>query len=74
LKNPWSHLRWRGNFSELDTVHWTESLKKALNFDPKTASVVDNGNAQTLFVVAIAVDQIYQRNVPKVTEADQLYG
>ncbi|KAK2170660.1 hypothetical protein LSH36_1g05016 [Paralvinella palmiformis] len=43
LKNPWSHLRWRGNFSEMDTIHWTEELKRQLNFDPKQASVIDNG-------------------------------
>ena len=43
LKNPWSHLRWRGNFSELDMVHWTESMKSQLNFDPKKDSMVDNG-------------------------------
>lgn len=43
LKNPWSHLRWRGNYSELDTLHWTTSLRRALNYDPDSASEFDNG-------------------------------
>lgn len=43
LKNPWSHLRWRGNYSELDTRHWTEELKTALKFDPNSAAMFDNG-------------------------------
>lgn len=43
LKNPWSHIRWRGNFSELDLSHWTEELKQALDFDPYSASTFDNG-------------------------------
>lgn len=43
LKNPWSHMRWKGNFSEKDTVHWTAGLKKALNFDPNAAAMIDNG-------------------------------
>ncbi|XP_015603072.1 calpain-7 isoform X2 [Cephus cinctus] len=43
LKNPWSHLRWRGNYSELDTSHWTPELKQALNYDPDSASQFDNG-------------------------------
>lgn len=43
LKNPWSHLRWKGNYSELDRVHWTNELKKALNYDPDSASQFDNG-------------------------------
>ena len=43
LKNPWSHLRWRGNYSELDIVHWTDELKSLLNYDPNSASMFDNG-------------------------------
>lgn len=43
LKNPWSHLRWRGNYSELDTVHWTPSLRGLLNYDPDSAAQYDNG-------------------------------
>ncbi|XP_056141890.1 calpain-7 isoform X2 [Lampris incognitus] len=43
LKNPWSHLRWRGRFSERDEKNWTPELLKYLNFDPKTAQRFDNG-------------------------------
>lgn len=43
LKNPWSHLRWKGNFSEYDITNWTKELKEALNYDPKLAINVDNG-------------------------------
>ncbi|XP_054012473.1 calpain-7-like [Hylaeus anthracinus] len=43
LKNPWSHLRWKGNYSELDAVHWTNELKETLNYDPDSASQFDNG-------------------------------
>ncbi|KAG8229479.1 hypothetical protein J437_LFUL010053 [Ladona fulva] len=43
LKNPWSHLRWRGNYSELDVVHWTSEMKSLLNFDPNSAAMFDNG-------------------------------
>lgn len=43
MKNPWSHLRWKGNYSELDVNNWTEELKQALNYDPSLAEQVDNG-------------------------------
>ncbi|KZC04878.1 PREDICTED: calpain-7-like [Dufourea novaeangliae] len=43
LKNPWSHLRWKGNYSELDRTHWTNELRKSLNYDPDSASQFDNG-------------------------------
>ncbi|XP_047358341.1 calpain-7-like isoform X2 [Vespa velutina] len=43
LKNPWSYLRWKGNYSELDTMHWTRELREILNYDPDSASQLDNG-------------------------------
>ncbi|KAF6774821.1 hypothetical protein AHF37_06098 [Paragonimus kellicotti] len=43
LKNPWSHLRWKGNFSELDSRNWTPELQAKLNFDRASAQSVDNG-------------------------------
>jgi len=46
-------LRWRGNFSELDTAHWTEGLKRALNYDPQTAAAVDNGSLLLLLPVPL---------------------
>lgn len=47
LKNPWSHMRWKGNYSERDLAHWTPEMKKALNFDPNSAGMVDNGRSLT---------------------------
>lgn len=43
LKNPWSHLRWKGRYSERDEKNWTPDLLKYLNFDPKMAQKFDNG-------------------------------
>ncbi len=43
LKNPWSHLRWRGNWSELDMAHWTPAFRHALDYNPEDAANFDNG-------------------------------
>jgi len=43
LKNPWSHLRWRGNWSELDTKNWTPHFRHKLDYDPEDAANFDNG-------------------------------
>ncbi|UYV60305.1 CAPN7 [Cordylochernes scorpioides] len=43
LKNPWSEQRWKGKYSELDSVNWNPQLKKALKYDPKSAQMFDNG-------------------------------
>lgn len=43
LKNPWSHLRWKGRYSERDEKNWTPDLLKYLKFDPNTAQKFDNG-------------------------------
>lgn len=43
LKNPWSHLRWKGNFSELDIQHWTPDMQKLCNYNPESARNHDNG-------------------------------
>jgi len=43
LKNPWSHVRWRGNYSELDVSNWTDEMKKLLNYNPEKAATHDNG-------------------------------
>ncbi|XP_067938129.1 calpain-7-like isoform X2 [Watersipora subatra] len=43
LKNPWSHLRWKGKFSDQDTQSWTPELRRALNYDPGSAQQIDNG-------------------------------
>ena len=43
LKNPWSHMRWKGHFSERDTKNWTPALKTALSYNPESAAQFDNG-------------------------------
>lgn len=43
LKNPWSHLRWKGRFGCEDEERWTPKLRKALNYDNKLAQQYDNG-------------------------------
>ncbi|CAJ0942281.1 unnamed protein product, partial [Mesorhabditis belari] len=43
VKNPWTHLRWKGRFSENDETSWTPELCKALDFDPSKAKERDDG-------------------------------
>ncbi|VDM96021.1 unnamed protein product [Thelazia callipaeda] len=43
LKNPWTHLRWKGRFSEKDSLSWTAELQKALNYNPADAQQFDDG-------------------------------
>ena len=40
--------RWRGNWSELDTGHWTPSFRQALDYNPDDAANFDNGNGMRL--------------------------
>lgn len=51
LKNPWSHLRWKGNFSENDVTNWTPDLQKLLSYDPKSAQQYDNG--MNMYIICI---------------------
>ncbi|CAG9531209.1 unnamed protein product [Cercopithifilaria johnstoni] len=43
LKNPWTHLRWKGNYSEKDKLNWTPQLCKALDYSPADAQQFDDG-------------------------------
>ncbi|CAO3607815.1 unnamed protein product [Cunninghamella echinulata] len=43
VKNPWSHKRWCGPYSHLDTTNWTAELMEALNYDPSIAEQNDDG-------------------------------
>jgi len=66
LKNPWSHLRWKGSFSENDTVHWTEEMKRLLNYNPSDAAMFDNG-ITSRFVI---LDELPVVNSITVTSED----
>ncbi|KAI1729476.1 calpain family cysteine protease domain-containing protein [Ditylenchus destructor] len=43
VKNPWTHLRWKGRFSEKDTTSWTPEMCKALDYNPQDAQQFDDG-------------------------------
>lgn len=43
LKNPWTHVRWKGRFSEKDLKSWTPELCKALDYNPTDAQQFDDG-------------------------------
>lgn len=43
VKNPWSHMRWKGKYSPEDTTSWTNAMRKALRYDQLSAMQRDNG-------------------------------
>ncbi|CAO4369881.1 unnamed protein product [Caenorhabditis nigoni] len=43
VKNPWTHSRWKGNFSEKDKLNWTTKMKSALVYEPEVAATKDDG-------------------------------
>ena len=43
VKNPWCHMRWKGDFSPGDERNWTPELKAAVQYDREAAQEVDNG-------------------------------
>jgi calpain-7 len=43
LKNPWTHLRWKGRYSEMDTQNWTQEMRTQLDYDPADAQQFDDG-------------------------------
>ncbi|KAI6235091.1 hypothetical protein M3Y95_00014500 [Aphelenchoides besseyi] len=43
LKNPWSHIRWKGRYSEKDAASWTPELSSALNYNREDAQQFDDG-------------------------------
>ncbi|EGT51962.1 hypothetical protein CAEBREN_14790 [Caenorhabditis brenneri] len=43
VKNPWTHSRWKGNFSDKDKLNWTPKMKSALAYDPEVAAGKDDG-------------------------------
>ena len=43
VKNPWCHMRWKGDFSPSDETNWTPELKAAVRYDQHAAQEVDNG-------------------------------
>ena len=53
LKNPWNHLRWKGRYSEKDMGNWTSELQRALNYDPTSAQMFDNGEKNEINQVDI---------------------
>ena len=43
VKNPWSHMRWKGKYSPEDTKNWTPQMRRALRYDLHGANQNDNG-------------------------------
>ncbi|XP_065178914.1 calpain-7-like [Sycon ciliatum] len=43
VKNPWQHLRWRGDYGVDDDKNWTPALERQFNYDRDAARKSDNG-------------------------------
>ncbi|VDM51890.1 unnamed protein product [Angiostrongylus costaricensis] len=43
VKNPWTHLRWKGRYSENDVVSWSPTLCERLDYNPSMAKSKDDG-------------------------------
>ena len=43
VKNPWSHMRWKGKYSPEDTESWNDNMRKTLRYDQIGAMQRDNG-------------------------------
>uniref|UniRef100_A0A158P9L3 Calpain catalytic domain-containing protein n=1 Tax=Angiostrongylus cantonensis TaxID=6313 RepID=A0A158P9L3_ANGCA len=43
VKNPWTHLRWKGRYSENDLVSWSPTLCERLDYNPSMAKSKDDG-------------------------------
>ncbi|CAG8585511.1 7461_t:CDS:10 [Diversispora eburnea] len=43
IKNPWSHKRWIGPYSHLDSTNWTPELMRELDYDRIPAALNDDG-------------------------------
>ncbi|VDK47729.1 unnamed protein product [Gongylonema pulchrum] len=53
VKNPWTHLRWKGRYSEKDLSSWTPELRKALDYNPADAQQFDDGESHSVCLLCV---------------------
>lgn len=58
-------MRWKGNFSERDTKHWTPTMQTTLNYDPQSAKQFDNGKKDSIF--PSVASRLSQRRIAKMS-------
>ncbi|KAE9416079.1 hypothetical protein Angca_002298 [Angiostrongylus cantonensis] len=49
VKNPWTHLRWKGRYSENDLVSWSPTLCERLDYNPSMAKSKDDVDPKPLY-------------------------